>query len=189
MGPALKKCHLFYTHLCWGCRYKWNAVVSALCRFCPGRFGPGSFLPNLVGRFCLFFSKSQWVRYDRLKKNVIPYPYPTLPYWVVFQCWTKLHFHYPNPYSSPPPPPPLPQHPAPILPLSLSQLKLGRNNSGPKWPRAETTRLLRPKRPTPKIGRNDPGRNDPGPKRPGFVQMTGTFKVTGTLQALVYCFD
>ena len=38
---------------------------------------------------------------------------------------------------------------------------------------AETTHLPRPKRPTPKIGRNDPGRNDsgrndPGPKRPGF---------------------
>ena len=47
----------------------------------------------------------------------------------------------------------------PILPLSL--LKFGRNDSRPKRPRAETTHLLRPKRPTPKIGRNDPGRNDP----------------------------
>ena len=37
----------------------------------------------------------------------------------------------------------------------------GRNDTGPKRPRAETTHLLRPKRPTPKIGRNDPGRNDP----------------------------
>ena len=34
---------------------------------------------------------------------------------------------------------------------------------------AETTHLPRPKRPIPKIGRNDPGRNDPGPKRPGFM--------------------
>ena len=40
-------------------------------------------------------------------------------------------------------------------------LKLGRNDLGPKRPRAETTHLPRPKRPTPKIGRNDPGRNDP----------------------------
>ena len=46
-----------------------------------------------------------------------------------------------------------------ILPLSL--LKLGWNDSGPKRPRVETTHLLRPKRPTPKIGLNDPGRNDP----------------------------
>ena len=46
-------------------------------------------------------------------------------------------------------------------------LKLGRNDSGPKRPRAETIHKTRPKRPTPKIGRNDPGRNDPGPKRPG----------------------
>ena len=49
----------------------------------------------------------------------------------------------------------------------------GRNDSPPK--RAETTHLPRPKRPTPKIGRNDPGRNDPGrndpgPKRPGFIK-------------------
>ena len=41
---------------------------------------------------------------------------------------------------------------------------------------AETTHLPRPKRPTPKIGRNDPGRNDsgrndPGPKRPGFFSI------------------
>ena len=32
---------------------------------------------------------------------------------------------------------------------------------GPKWLRAVTTHLPRPKRPTPKIGWNDPGRNDP----------------------------
>ena len=50
-------------------------------------------------------------------------------------------------------------HLYPILPLSL--LKFGRNDSRPKRPRAETTHLLRPKRPTPKIGRNDLGRNDP----------------------------
>ena len=30
----------------------------------------------------------------------------------------------------------------------------------PKRPRAKTTRLLRPKRSTPKIGQNDPGRNN-----------------------------
>ena len=40
-------------------------------------------------------------------------------------------------------------------------LKLGRNDSGPKRPRAETTHLPRPKRPTPKIGQNDLSRNDP----------------------------
>ena len=55
-----------------GCGYKWNPVVSALCRFCPG-----SFLPNLVGHFGLIFSKYPWVRYDRSKKNVTPTP--TLP--------------------------------------------------------------------------------------------------------------
>ena len=32
---------------------------------------------------------------------------------------------------------------------------------GPKWLRAETTHLPRPKQPTPKIDWNDPGRNDP----------------------------
>ena len=46
----------------------------------------------------------------------------------------------------------------------------------PKRPRAESTHLLRQKRPTPKLGRNDPGRNDPGrndpgPKRPGFTHL------------------
>ena len=45
-------------------------------------------------------------------------------------------------------------YPYPVLPLSL--LKLDRNDSGPKRLRAETTHLLRPKWPTPKIGRNDP---------------------------------
>ena len=42
------------------------------------------------------------------------------------------------------------------------------------WPKRPTYIVPRPKRPTPKIGRNDPGRNDsgrndPGPKRPRFV--------------------
>ena len=37
-------------------------------------------------------------------------------------------------------------------------LKLGRNDSG-----AEMTHLPGPKRPTPKISRNDPGRNNPEP--------------------------
>ena len=50
-------------------------------------------------------------------------------------------------------------------------LKLGRNHSGLKRPRAETTHLPRPKRPSPKTGRNDPaettqGRNDPEPEWP-----------------------
>ena len=45
-------------------------------RFGPGRFGlcrfgPGSFRPNLVGRFGLIFSKSPGVRFGRLKKNVM----------------------------------------------------------------------------------------------------------------------
>ena len=44
-------------------------------------------------------------------------------------------------------------YPYPMLPLSL--LKFGRNDSRPKRPRAETTHLLRPKRPTPKFDRND----------------------------------
>ena len=38
--------------------------------------------------------------------------------------------------------------------------------------------LLRPKRPTPKIGRNGPGRNDPGPKRPGTAK-TYSFRGRG----------
>ena len=56
--------------------YARSRVVSALSRFGPsfrpGSFRPGSFRPNLVGRFGLFFfSKSPWVRKDRLKKNVM----------------------------------------------------------------------------------------------------------------------
>ena len=87
-----QKCHLFYTHLWWGL---WVQME-------PGRFCPVSFLPNVVGRFGLIFSESPWVRYDRSKKNVTLTPYPTLSYWVVFQCWTQVHFHYLNPYSSNP---------------------------------------------------------------------------------------
>ena len=56
----------------------------------------------------------------------------------------------------------------PYPPLSLPYTASIPIEIGPKRLRAETTHLLRPKRPTPKIGRNDPGRNDPGPKRPGF---------------------
>ena len=40
-------------------------------RFGLGHFGPGSFRPNLVSCFGLILSKSPWVRYDRLKKNVM----------------------------------------------------------------------------------------------------------------------
>ena len=47
-------------------------------------------------------------------------------------------------------------------------IDFGRNDPGPKRPSAESTHLPRPKRSTPKLGRNDPGRNDPGTKRPGF---------------------
>ena len=47
--------------------------------------------------------------------------------------------------------------------LSIYLSIFGRNDPGPKRPRAESTHLPRPKRPTLKLGRNDPG-----PKRPGF---------------------
>ena len=57
----------------------------------------------------------------------------------------------------------------PVLSNLHFGIDFGRNDPGPKRPRAESTHLPRPKRPTPKLGRNDPGRNDPGPKRPGFV--------------------
>ena len=53
----------------------------------------------------------------------------------------------------------LPNTPPLSLPYTASSLlKLGWNDPGPK-------------RPIPKIGRNDPGRDDPGPKRPGFAGM------------------
>ena len=61
----------------------------------------------------------------------------------------------------------------PVLSNLHFGIDFGRNDPGPKRPRAESTHLPRPKRPIPKLGRNDPGRNDPGrndpgPKRPGF---------------------
>ena len=57
------------------------------------------------------------------------------------------------------------------FPQTLAETTRGRIDSPRKL--AETTHLPGPKRPTPKIGRNDPGRNDSGrndsgPKRPGF---------------------
>ena len=60
--------------------------------------------------------------------------------------------------------------------ITLAETTQGRIDSPRKL--AETTHLPRPKRPIPKIGRNDPGRNDsdrndPGPKRPRFVQTVG----------------
>ena len=61
-----------------------------------------------------------------------------------------------------------------LLLYTLAETTQGRIDSPRKL--AETTHLPRPKRPTPKIGRNDPGRNDsgrndPGPKRPGFLDF------------------
>ena len=78
----------------------------------------------------------------------------------------------------------------PILSNLHFRIDFGRNDPGPKRPRAESTHLHRPKQPTPKLGpndpgRNNPGRNDPGPKRPGFlckwrqnIAMTFLFRIS-----------
>ena len=73
-------------------------------------------------------------------------PQPTLPY--------QQHSPLSLPYTAS-----IPIEIGPKRPRA--ETTRGRNDPGPKRPRAETTHLLRPKRPTPKIGRNDPGRNDP----------------------------
>ena len=87
-----------------GCQYKWNPVGSALCRFCPG-----SFLPNLVGRFGLIFSKSPCVRYDRSKKNVTLTP--------ILPCLIGLSSSVePNCiFTTPTPTPPIPTNNIPPL--------------------------------------------------------------------------
>ena len=85
----------------------------------------------------------------------------------------------------------------PVLSNLHFGIDFGRNDPGPKRPRAESTHLPRPKRPTPKLGRNDPGRNDPGrndpgPKRPGFDTFTAKevkeaiFKLNNKKGAFVY---
>ena len=58
----------------------------------------------------------------------------------------------------------------PVLSNLHFGIDFGRNYPGSKRPRAESTHLPRPKRPTPKLGRNDPGRNDPGRNNPGPKQ-------------------
>ena len=50
----------------------------------------------------------------------------------------------------------------------IVSIDFDRNDPGPKRLTSKISHLPRPKRPTIKIGRNDPGRNDPRPKRPGF---------------------
>ena len=88
------------------------------------------------------------------------------------------------PHPTPPQPAlPYQQHP----PLSLPYTASIPIEIGPKRPRAEMTHLLRPKRPTLKIGRNDPGRNHTGPKRPGFDLHTPVFKVKFWLIVIINC--
>ena len=160
-----------------GCGYKWNPVLSALCRFCQ--------IWWVVSAW--FFSKYPWVRYGRSKKNVTPTP--TLPCLIGLSSSVEPDCIFTAPTSTPliptnntPPLYCLYPYPKPTTPRPCTASIPIPIEIGPKRLRAELTRLLRPKRPTPKIGWNDPG-----PNPPELVQMTGTFKVTAgpTLQALV----
>ena len=57
--------------------------------------------------------------------------------------------------------------------LHPTLLKLGRNDTGTKRPRAETTYQIRPNQSAPKIRPNDPDRDDPGSTRPVCILWHG----------------
>ena len=146
-------------------------ILIYLSIYLPIRLNPrgghqtGSGEPSAGGYFFFFLcamlvvlvvsERSQCLPYNaepQARKTLVPFLMPLVWQGRVSNLW-----------------PPTPE--ADALPLELSLpytasilLKLDRNDLGPKRSRAETTHLLRPKRPTPKIGRNDPDSNTGTPR-------------------------